>query len=259
MQNYLRRIGARTLGRFQSLGRATIIWAQAMRWVPRLGEWSLLIRQIYTIGVLSMVIIGLSAFAIGAVIALQFYTQLSRFGAEDAVGAGLALVLLRELGPVVTGLLFAGRAGSAITAEIGLMKTTEQLSIMEMMGVDPLRRIVAPRLWGGIISMPLLTAIFNMVAIYGGVVVGVQWLGADAGGFWSGMQNAVEPWEDVGKGMVKAAIFAVVVTWVAVFQGYDCEPTAEGMGLATTRTVVTSSVLILAIDFFLTLLMYGDF
>lgn len=259
MQNLLRRIGARSLSRFQSLGRATIIWARAMRWVPKLGEWSLLIRQVYSIGVLSMVIIGLSAFAIGAVLALQFYTQLSRFGAEDAVGAGLALVLLRELGPVVTGLLFAGRAGSAITAEIGLMKTTEQLSIMEMMGVDPLRRIVAPRLWGGIISMPLLTAIFDMVAIYGGVVVGVQWLGADAGGFWSGMQSAVEPWEDVGKGMVKAAIFAVVVTWVAVFQGYDCEPTAEGMGLATTSTVVTSSVLILAIDFFLTLLMYGDF
>jgi phospholipid/cholesterol/gamma-HCH transport system permease protein len=235
------------------------MWIQAMGWIPKLGEWSLLIRQVYTIGVLSIVIIGLSAFAIGAVLALQFYTQLSRFGAEDAVGAGLALVLLRELGPVVTGLLFAGRAGSAITAEIGLMKTTEQLSIMEMMGVDPLRRIVAPRLWGGIISMPLLTAIFNMVAIYGGVVVGVQWLGADAGGFWSGMQSAVEPWEDVGKGMVKAAIFALVVTWIAVFQGYDCEPTAEGMGLATTRTVVTSSVLILAIDFFLTLLMYGDF
>lgn len=259
MENLLRRIGGRTLGRFQTLGRATIMWIQAMGWVPKSGEWSLLIRQVYSIGVLSIVIIGLSAFAIGAVLALQFYTQLSRFGAEDAVGAGLALVLLRELGPVVTGLLFAGRAGSAITAEIGLMKTTEQLSIMEMMGVDPLRRIVAPRLWAGIISMPLLTAIFNMVAIYGGVVVGVQWLGADAGGFWSGMQSAVEPWEDVGKGMVKAAIFALVVTWVAVFQGYDCEPTAEGMGLATTRTVVTSSVLILAIDFFLTLLMYGDF
>lgn len=259
MLNLLRRIGARTLHRFESLGRATIMWLQALCWIPKLGEWSLLMRQIYTIGVLSIVIVGLSAFAIGAVIALQFYTQLSRFGAEDAVGAGLALVLLRELGPVVTGLLFAGRAGSAITAEIGLMKTTEQLSIMEMMGVDPLRRIVAPRLWGGIISMPLLTAIFDMVAIYGGVVVGVQWLGADAGGFWSGMQSAVEPWEDVGKGMLKATAFAVVVTWVAVFQGYDCEPTAEGMGLATTRTVVTSSVLILAIDFFLTLLMYGDF
>jgi phospholipid/cholesterol/gamma-HCH transport system permease protein len=259
MLNLLRRIGSRSLLRLQSLGRATIMWLLALGWVPKWSEMHLLFHQIYTIGVLSIVIIALSAFAIGAVIALQFYTQLSRFGAEDAVGAGLALVLLRELGPVVTGLLFAGRAGSAITAEIGLMKTTEQLSIMEMMGVDPLRRIVAPRLWGGIISMPLLTAIFDVVAIYGGVVVGVQWLGADAGGFWSGMQSAVEPWDDVGKGMAKAAIFAVVVTWIAVFQGYDCEPTAEGMGLATTRTVVMSSVLILSIDFFLTLLMYGDF
>jgi len=259
MLNLLRRIGSRVLFRLQGLGRATIMWVQALAWFPRLSEWPLLFRQIYTIGVLSIVIIALSAFAIGAVIALQFYTQLSRFGAEDAVGAGLALVLMRELGPVVTGLLFAGRAGSAITAEIGLMKTTEQLSIMEMMGVDPLRRIVAPRLWGGIISMPLLTAIFNVVAIYGGLVVGVQWLGADAGGFWSGMQDAVEVWDDVGKGMVKAALFAVVVTWIAVFQGYDCDPTAEGIGLATTRTVVTSSVLILTIDFFLTLLMYGDF
>ncbi|MCP5179405.1 MAG: lipid asymmetry maintenance ABC transporter permease subunit MlaE [Pseudomonadales bacterium] len=259
MQNLLRRIGSRVLAWLQGLGRASVMWVLAMSWVPRWSEWHLLIRQVYSIGVLSLAIISLSAFAIGSVIALQFYTQLTRFGAEDAVGAGLALVLLRELGPVVTGLLFAGRAGSAITAEIGLMKTTEQLSIMEMMGVDPLRRIVAPRLWGGVISMPLLTAVFNVVAIYGGYVVGVQWLGADPGGFWSGMQDAVEVWQDIGKGMIKAGVFAVVVTWIAVFQGYDCEPTAEGMGLATTRTVVSASVLILAIDFFLSLVMYGEF
>jgi phospholipid/cholesterol/gamma-HCH transport system permease protein len=241
MVTLLRRIGSRVLFRLEGLGRATIMWGLAMATLPRKGDMTLLFRQIYSIGVLSIAIIVLSAFAIGAVISLQFYTQLSRFGAEDAVGAGLALVLLRELGPVVTGLLFAGRAGSAITAEIGLMKTTEQLSIMEMMGVDPLRRIVAPRLWGGIISMPLLTAIFNVVGIYGG------------------MQDAVDIREDIVNGMLKAAIFAVVVTWIAVFQGYDCEPTAEGMGRATTRTVVTSSVLILALDFFLTLSMYGDF
>lgn len=259
MVSFLRRIGSRVLFRLEGLGRATIMWALAMATLPRKGDMTLLFRQIYSIGVLSIAIIVLSAFAIGAVISLQFYTQLSRFGAEDAVGAGLALVLLRELGPVVTGLLFAGRAGSAITAEIGLMKTTEQLSIMEMMGVDPLRRIVAPRLWGGIISMPLLTAIFNVVGIYGGVIVGVYWLGADAGGFWSGMQDAVDTREDIFKGMLKSAVFAVVVTWIAVFQGYDCEPTAEGMGRATTSTVVTSSVLILALDFFLTLSMYGDF
>ena len=235
------------------------MWISAVARIPRLEDLPLVLKQIYSIGVLSVAIIVMSAFAIGAVIALQFYTQLARFGAEDAVGVGLALVLLRELGPVVTALLFAGRAGSSITAEIGLMKTTEQLSIMEMMGVDPLRRIVAPRLWGGIISMPLLTLLFNTVAIYGGYVVGVHWLGADPGGFWSGKQQAVELWQDLGKGMVKAAIFAILITWIAVFQGYDCEPTAEGMGLATTRTVVSSSVIVLAMDFFLTLLMYGDF
>ncbi len=259
MEHVLRRIGAETLRWLQGLGRATMMWAMAVARLPRWSDVSLIVRQVYNIGVLSVVIIVLSGFAIGAVIALQFYTQLARFGAEDAVGVGLALVLLRELGPVVTALLFAGRAGSAITAEIGLMKTTEQLSIMEMMGVDPLRRIVAPRLWGGFISMPLLTVLFNTVAIYGGVVVGIHWLGADPGGFWSGMQNTVELWQDLGKGMVKAVVFGLVVTWIAVFQGYDCEPTAEGMGLATTRTVVMSSVLVLAMDFFLTLLMYGDF
>jgi phospholipid/cholesterol/gamma-HCH transport system permease protein len=256
---FLRSLGGQTLDRMASLGRATVMWARALWGLPVAGDVALLLRQIYNVGVLSLIIIVLSAFSIGAVIALQFYTQLARFGAEDQVGLGLALVLLRELGPVVTGLLFAGRAGSAITAEIGLMKTTEQLSSMEMMGVDPLRRIVAPRLWAGIISMPLLTAIFNVVAIYGGVVVAVEWLGSDPVAFWSGMESGVEMWDDVGKGMLKSVAFAVVVTWIAVFQGYDTEPTAEGIGLATTRTVVASSVMVLAMDFLLTLSMYGDF
>lgn len=224
-----------------------------------MNEMRLLIHQIYNVGYLSLIIIVLSAFSIGAVLALQFYTQLARFGAQEAVGVGLALVLLRELGPVVTALLFAGRAGSALTAEIGLMKTTEQLSSMEMMGVDPLRRVVAPRIWAGIISVPILTAVFNAVAILGGVVVAVNWLGADAGGFWAGMQDVVDWWEDLGKGMLKSLVFAVLVTWVAVFQGYDAKPTAEGMAMATTRTVVISSVLILASDFLLTLVMYGEF
>lgn len=259
MIDMVRALGDWSLERLTSVGRATVMWAAALWGLPRLSELPLVVRQIYNVGVLSLVIIVLSAFSIGAVIALQFYTQLSRFGAGDAVGLGLALVLLRELGPVVTGLLFAGRAGSAVTAEIGLMKTTEQLSSMEMMGVDPLRRIVAPRLWAGIISMPLLTAIFNVVAIYGGMVVAVEWLGSDAGSFWSGMQDTVELWNDLGKGMIKSAIFAVLITWIAVFQGYDTEPTPEGIGLATTRTVVTSSVMILAVDFILTLSMYGEF
>jgi phospholipid/cholesterol/gamma-HCH transport system permease protein len=256
---FVRSLGAGALDRMNSLGRASIMWAIAVWGLPRRGELQLLVRQIYNIGVLSLVIIVLSAFSIGAVIALQFYTQLARFGAEDAVGLGLALVLLRELGPVVTGLLFAGRAGSAITAEIGLMKSTEQLSSMEMMGVDPLRRIVAPRLWAGLICMPLLTAIFNVVAIYGGMVVAVDWLGSDPGGFWSGMQETVQLWEDLGKGTIKSVVFALVITWIAVFQGYDTAPTAEGIGLATTRTVVLSSVMVLALDFVLTLGMYGDF
>ncbi len=259
MIDFLQRLGARALDRMSNVGRATIMWAMAITALPRRGDFHLLTRQIYNIGVLSLVIIVLSGFSIGAVIALQFYTQLARFGAEDAVGMGLALVLLRELGPVVTGLLFAGRAGSAVTAEIGLMKSTEQLSSMEMMGVDPLRRIVAPRLWAGLICMPLLTAIFNVVAIYGGMVVAVEWLGSDAGGFWSGMQDVVDLWDDLGKGTIKSIVFALVITWIAVFQGYDTVPTAEGIGLATTRTVVVSSVMVLALDFVLTLGMYGDF
>lgn len=259
MIRWIRNLGGQALARLESLGRATIMWAMALWGLPRLADVALLLRQIYNIGVLSLVIVVLSALSIGAVLSLQFYTQLARFGAQEAVGVGLALVLLRELGPVVTGLLFAGRAGSAITAEIGLMKTTEQLSSMEMMGVDPLHRIVAPRLWAGVISLPLLTAIFNMVAIYGGLIVAVKWLGADSGGYWSGMQEYVQLWEDVGKGMIKSVIFAVVVTWIAVYQGYDTEPTPEGIGLSTTKTVVMSSVMILGMDFLLTLGMYGDF
>lgn len=259
MIEYLRGLGSDTLDMLASLGRASLICSRALFGLPRLVDLRLLVRQIYSVGVLSLVIIVLSAFSIGAVIALQFYTQLSKFGAEDAVGVGLAMVLLRELGPVVAALLFAGRAGSAITAEIGLMKSTEQLSSMEMMGVDPLRRIVAPRLWAGVVSLPLLTAIFNVVAIYGGVVVAIDWLGADPGSYWIGMQDVVELWEDLGKGMVKSVVFAILVTWIAVYQGYDTVPTAEGIGLATTRTVVQSSVMILAVDFLLTLSMYGDF
>jgi phospholipid/cholesterol/gamma-HCH transport system permease protein len=260
MLRYLRLLGQETLDRLATLGRAGMVWFWAMFGLPARGDFALLVKQIYQIGVLSLVIIVLSAFSIGAVLALQGYTQLARIGAEGSVGVGVALVLLRELGPVVTGLLFAGRAGSAITAEIGLMKATDQLAGMEMMGVDPLRRIVAPRLWGGMISMPLLTLIFNTVAIWAAALVGVQWLGIDPGGFWAGMQDGVELFDDVIKGtVIKSAVFAVVITWIAVFQGYDSVPTAEGIGNATTRTVVLSSVAVLALDFLLTLVMYGEF
>ena len=259
MWRFLRTLGQRALAWLETLGRASIMWGQALWGMPTLADVPLFMRQVYNVGVLSLVIIALSAFSIGAVISLQFYTQLVRFGAESTVGLGLALTLLRELSPVVTALLFAGRAGSAITAEIGLMKTTEQLSSMEMMGVDPLHRIVAPRLWAGLISLPLLTAVFSMVAIYGGSVVAVDWLGVDAGSFWAGMRDGVRIGHDIGNGMLKSLVFAVVVTWIAVFQGYDTRPTAEGIGEATTRTVVYSSIAILALDFVLTLVMYADF
>jgi phospholipid/cholesterol/gamma-HCH transport system permease protein len=259
MVGYLRLLGQRALLMVEALGRAGIVLFWSLWGIPGRRDIPLLIRQIYQIGVLSLVIIVLSAFSVGAVLALQFYTQAVRFGAEEAVGVGLALVLLRELGPVVTGLLFAGRAGSAVTAEIGLMKATDQLSGMEMMGVDPLRRIVAPRLWAGFICMPLLALIFSTVAIWGGAVVAVNWLGVDAVSYWAMMQEGVDIWEDVGKGTIKALVFAAVVSWIAVFQGYDSTPTAEGISTATTRTVVFSSVAILALDFVLTLVMYGDF
>jgi phospholipid/cholesterol/gamma-HCH transport system permease protein len=191
------------------------------------------------------------------VLALQGYTVLVRFGADAALGQLVSLTLLRELGPVVAALLFAGRAGSALTAEIGLMKATEQLSAMEMIGVDPLRRVVRPRLWAGIIAMPILAQVFNMVAILGAVAVGVSWLDVDAGSFWSNMQNAVELREDVINGIIKAFAFGVVVTWIAVFEGFDAEPTAEGISTATTRSVVYSSLAVLALDFLLTAVMFG--
>lgn len=259
MLRWLRRLGQVALTRLATFGRAGEVLMRAILGVGELRDVSLLMKQLYQIGVLSFVIIVLSAFSIGAVLALQGYTQLARFGAEESVGLGLALVLLRELGPVVTGLLFAGRAGSAVTAEIGLMKATDQLSSMEMMGVDPLRRIVAPRLWAGFIAMPLLTLLFNAIGIWGGALVGVDWLGIDAGAFWGGMEDGVELGEDIGKGMVKAVVFGIVVSWIAVFEGYDSVPTAEGISAATTKTVVFSSVAVLAIDFVLTLVMYGDF
>ncbi len=259
MLRLLRLLGQRSIDTLATLGRASVLWFYSVRGLPRPGDLKLFLKQVHSIGVMSLVIIVLSAFSIGAVLSLQFYTQLVRFDAQEAVGLGVAMVLLRELGPVVTGLLFAGRAGSAVTAEIGLMKTTEQLASMEMMGVDPLHRIVAPRLWAGFLSLPLLTVIFNTVAIWGAAMVAVEWLGVDDGTFWAGMQNVVDLKEDVGKGMLKTLVFGLVVTWIAVFQGYDTIPTAEGISESTTRTVVYSSVAILALDFILTLVMYGDF
>ena len=214
-----------------------------------------LIRQIYNEGVLSLIIIVVSALFIGMVVGLQGYTTLEKFGTTSALGQLLALSITRELGPVITALLFAGRAGSALTAEIGLMKTTEQLSSMEMMAVDPLHRIISPRFWGGVISMPILATIFSAIAIYGGYLVGVVWLGVNSGTFWSNMQATVNFRIDVVNGIIKSIAFGVVVTWIAVFQGYDCVPTPEGISRATTRSVVYSSLVILGLDFVLTTMM----
>jgi phospholipid/cholesterol/gamma-HCH transport system permease protein len=221
-----------------------------------LRRFHLTIREIYFAGVLSLVIIMVSGLFVGMVLGLQGYDTLQRYGSAQALGVLVALSLVRELGPVVAGLLFASRAGSAITAEIGLMKATEQLSAMEMMAVDPIARVVAPRFWGGVLSMPLLAALFSAMGIFGGYLVGVVLIGVDEGAFWSQMQAAVDVREDILNGVIKSVVFGFAVTLIAVFEGYDAVPTAEGVSRATTRTVVTSSLAILGLDFVLTALMF---
>ena len=255
----LQSIGRSGLVYIGNIGQATTLLYHALVGKPDFSAgFARLIQQLYSVGVLSLIIIVLSASFIGMVLGLQGYTILVKFGAEHALGQLIALSLVRELGPVVGALLFAGRAGSALTAEISLMKTTEQLSSMEMMGIDPLRRIIAPRFWAGQISMPILTLIFNCVAILGGYMVGVEWLGVDSGAFWANMQSAVDFQDDVVNGLIKSVVFGTVITWIAVFQGMDCPPTSEGIGRATTRTVVYSSLAILGLDFFLTAVMFGE-
>ncbi|HWR78818.1 MAG TPA: lipid asymmetry maintenance ABC transporter permease subunit MlaE [Pseudomonas sp.] len=254
------RIGRTGIAVVEALGRSTLFLLHALLGRGGLGNgFSLLVKQLFFVGVLSLPIIVVAGLFIGMVLALQGYNILVDYGSEQAVGQMVALTLLRELGPVVTGLLFAGRAGSALTAEIGNMKSTEQLSSLEMIGVDPLKYIIAPRLWAGFISMPLLAAIFSVVGIWGGAMVAVDWLGVYDGSFWANMQNSVEFREDVLNGMLKSVVFAFVVTWIAVFQGYDCDPTSEGISRATTRTVVYASLAVLGLDFILTALMFGDF
>lgn len=257
----LRRIaalGRTTLDAVDALGRAGMILVLSSLTVPSREGWRLWLRQMHFVGVMSLAIVLVSGMFIGMVLGLQGYTILVDFGAEDALGQMVALSLLRELAPVVTALLFAGRAGSALTAEIGLMKATEQLSSMEMIGVDPLRRIIAPRLWAGFVSLPLLTVGFSVVGIWGGYLIGVQWLGVFEGSYWSNMQDSVGFFADIGNGMIKSVVFALVVTWIAVFQGYDLVPTSEGISRATTRTVVYSSLAVLGLDFVLTATMFGE-
>ena len=216
----------------------------------------LIIRELYFTGVLSMIIILVSGLFVGMVLGFQGYQTLKTYGSESALGVLVALSLVRELGPVVSALLFASRAGSAMTAEIGLMKTTEQLSAMEMMAVDPIARVVAPRFWAGVISMPLLAAMFSAMGVYGGYLIGVVLIGVDEGSFWSQMQSAVDFREDIVNGVIKSVVFGFAVTWIALFEGYDATPTAEGVSGATTRTVVTSSLAILGLDFVLTAFMF---
>lgn len=253
----LRRVGAGTRRAVMRLGfAARFTFAVLAHSVEGLRRIRLTLREIYFAGALSLVIILVSGLFVGMVLALQGYDILQRYGASESLGVMVALSLLRELGPVVAGLLFASRAGSAITAEIGLMKATEQLEAMEMMAVDPIARVVAPRFWGGVISMPLLAALFSAMGIFGGYLVGVVLIGVDEGSFWSQMQASVDFREDIVNGVIKSVVFGIIVSWIAVFEGYDSEPTAEGVSGATTRTVVTSSLAILAADFILTAFMF---
>ena len=255
---HISRLGRRGVKALRAMGRATIMLYHALVGRPQWRKhFPLLVQQLYVVGVQSVLIILVSGLFIGMVLGLQGYNVLVAFGAESSLGPLVSLSLLRELGPVVAALLFAGRAGSALAAEIGLMKATEQLSSLEMMAIDPLRRIVSPRFWAGLISLPLLSLLFSLVGIYGGKLVGVDWLGADEGSFWAGMQAAVDLGEDVGQGFVKSVVFALVVTWIALFNGYDAKPTSAGISQATTRTVVHSSLAVLGLDFLLTAVMFG--
>lgn len=257
MLDFLQRLGATAIGVTERIGRGHLFLLHVLTgFAPLLPRFGMVIKQMYSVGVLSLVIIAVSGLFVGMVLALQGYNTLVDFGATESLGVMVALSLVRELGPVVAGLLFAGRAGSALTAEIGLMKATEQLSAMEMMAVDPLHRVVAPRLMAGILSMPLLAAIFSAVGVLGGYFVAVGLLGVDDGAFWSQMQAKVDLQEDIFNGVIKSVVFGFVVTWIAVFEGYDTVPTSEGVSRATTNTVVHGSLAVLGLDFILTALMF---
>lgn len=257
LQGALRRIGAVTVDGVWRVGFATrFLFAILMYSGQSLRRLQLTMREIYFSGVLSLLIIIVSGLFVGLVLGLQGYETLQRYGSSEALGVLVALSLTRELGPVVAGLLFASRAGSAVTAEIGLMKATEQLKAMDMMAVNPIARVVAPRFWGGVISMPLLAAMFSAMGVFGGWLIGVVVIGVDDGAFWSQMQAAVDFRYDVLNGVIKSVVFGIAVSLIAVFEGYDCNPTAEGVSRAITRTVVTSALAILALDFVLTSFMF---
>ena len=255
--DWFRLIGGKTINAVWRIGSGTrflflILFHSGLSF----RRFGLTMRKIFFSGVLSVIIIVISGLFVGMVLALQGYETLQVYGSEEKLGVLVALSLLRELGPVVSALLFASRAGSAITAEIGLMKATEQISAMEMMAVDPIARVVAPRFWAGVISMPLLAAMFSAIGVFGGYLVGVVIIGVDEGQFWSQMQSAVDFRQDVMNGVIKSCVFGVAITAIALFEGYDAPPTAEGVSHATTRTVVTSALAVLALDFILTAFMF---
>ena len=251
-------LGRLVIERVKGIGAASLMLIQILFSMPSKGGFQRFIYQMYRVGVMSLLIISVSGLFIGLVLGLQGYSILVNVGSEAMLGTMVSLTLLRELAPVVAALLFAGRAGSALTAEIGSMKQSEQLASMEMIGVDPLKQIVSPRLWAGIVSLPMLSIIFGAIGIMGGKMVGVDFLGVDEGSFWSGMQNSVQFYKDIFNGtIIKSLVFALLCTWIAVYQGYACVPTSEGIATSTTRTVVYSSLCVLGSDFVLTAVMFG--
>jgi phospholipid/cholesterol/gamma-HCH transport system permease protein len=251
-------VGHRTVDAVWRIGMAARFFALILMYSGNgFRRFHLIIKELFSTGVMSLIIIIVAGLFVGMVLGLQGYETLNRYGSESALGVMVALGLVRELGPVVAALLFASRAGSAMTAEIGLMKATEQIDAMELMAVNPIARIVAPRFWAGVISMPLLAAMFSAAGIFGGYFVGVVQIGVDEGSFWSQMQAAVDLKHDILNGVLKSFVFGVAVTVIALFEGYDAPPTAEGVSMATTRTVVTSSLAILMLDFVLTAMMFG--
>ena len=255
---YPAELGYQVRAKLADLGFATRLLLRLVSLLgPTLRRGRLLSDQIHFLGNHSLAIITVSGLFVGFVLGLQGYYILQRYGSSEALGLMVALSLVRELGPVVAALLFAGRAGTSLTAGIGLMKAGEQLAAMEMMAVDPIRRVLAPRFWGGVIAMPLLAAVFSAVGILGGYLVGVVMIGVDSGSFWSQMQNGVDVWKDVGNGLLKSVVFGITVTFIALLQGYECQPTPEGVSRATTRTVVMASLAVLALDFVLTAMMFS--
>jgi len=251
-------VGAATREWLTDVGDATRLFGRLLAVAgPTLRRFGLVTEQVFFVGNKSLSLIAVSGLFVGFVLALQGYYTLQRYGSAEAVGLLVALSLVRELGPVVTALLFAGRAGTSLTAEIGLMKSGEQLAAMEMMAVDPVQRVLSPRFWAGFISMPLLAAVFSAVGIFGGWLVSVPLIGIDSGSFWSQMQGGVEVWADVGNGVLKSVVFGVAVTFIALRQGHACQPTPEGVSAATTRTVVLASLAVLALDFVLTAMMFS--